>query len=132
MSFITQRRVATLFIAPLFAGLITACQEQPKEPEALSLDTPEKRLSYGIALRMGERMKSDGMTLDVDAYATGMRDAFDGAEAKLTDEEINAEMMAFQERCRQSSKRHKKPLLLPTSKKVLLSWLKMPCAMELR
>ena len=98
MSFITQRRVATLFIAPLFVGLITACQEQPKEPEALSLDTPEKRLSYGIALRMGERMKSDGMTLDVDAYATGMRDAFDGAEAKLTDEEINAEMMAFQEK----------------------------------
>lgn len=49
---------------------------------------------------MGERMKSDGMTLDVDAYAyaTGMRDAFEGAEAKLTDEEINAEMMAFQEK----------------------------------
>ena len=93
MSFITQRRAATFLIAPLFAGLITACQEQPKEPEALSLDTPEKRLSYGIALRMGERMKSDGMTLDVDAYATGMRDAFEGAEAKLTDEEINAEMM---------------------------------------
>lgn len=98
MSFITQRRAATFLIAPLFAGLITACQEQPKEPEALSLDTPEKRLSYGIALRMGERMKSDGMTLDVDAYATGMRDAFEGAESKLTDEEINAEMMAFQEK----------------------------------
>lgn len=53
MSFITQRRAATFLIAPLFAGLITACQEQPKEPEALSLDTPEKtpqlryRSAYG-------------------------------------------------------------------------------------
>ncbi len=98
MSFITQRRTATFFIVPLFAGLMTACQEQPKEPDPVSLDTPEQRLSYGIALRMGERMKSDGMTLDVDAYALGMRDAFAGADAKLTEEEINAEMMAFQEK----------------------------------
>lgn len=98
MSFISSRRVATLFIAPLFVGLMVACQEQAKEPEPLSLDTPEKRLSYGIALRMGERMKSDGMSLDVDAYSQGIRDAFEGGEAKLSDEEINAEMMAFQER----------------------------------
>ena len=53
MSFITQRRAATFFIVPLFAGLMTACQEQPKEPDPVSLDTPEQRLSYGIALRMG-------------------------------------------------------------------------------
>ena len=63
----------------------------------MTLDTPEKRLSYGIALRMGERMVADGMTMDVDAYAQGMRDAFDGAEPRLTEEEITAEMMAFQE-----------------------------------
>lgn len=62
----------------------------------MTLDTPEKRLSYGIALRMSERMVGDGMVMDVDAYALGMRDAFEGAEARLTDEEINAEMVAFQ------------------------------------
>ena len=62
----------------------------------MTLDTPEKRLSYGIALRMSERMVADGMVMDVDAYALGMRDAFEGAEARLTDEEINAEMVAFQ------------------------------------
>ena len=98
MSLLNTRRTATFLIAPLFAGLITACQEQAKEPEPLTLDTPEERLSYGIALRMGQRMQSDGMTLDVDAYSQGLRDAFDGVEAKLTDEEINAEMMAFQEK----------------------------------
>lgn len=64
----------------------------------MTLDTPEKRLSYGIALRMSERMVADGMVMDVDAYALGMRDAFEGAEARLTEEEINAEMMAFQEK----------------------------------
>ena len=98
MSFITSRRAATFLIAPLFVGVLSACQQQAKEPETVTLDTPEKRLSYGIAIRMGERMKSDGMNLDVDAYALGMRDAFAGAEAKLTDEEINAEMQAYQQK----------------------------------
>ena len=64
----------------------------------MTLDTPEKRLSYGVALRMGERMVADGMAMDVDAYALGMRDAFEGAEPRLTEEEITTEMMAFQER----------------------------------
>ena len=95
---VTTRRVSTLFMAPLFAGALIACQEQAKEPAPVTLDTPEKRLSYGIALRMSERMVADGMVMDVDAYALGMRDAFEGAEVRLTDEEINAEMMAFQEK----------------------------------
>ena len=95
---VTTRRVSTLFMAPLFAGALIACQEQAKEQAPVTLDTPEKRLSYGIALRMSERMVADGMVMDVDAYALGMRDAFEGAEARLTEEEINAEMMAFQEK----------------------------------
>ena len=98
MFHVTARRLSTLFIAPLFAGALIACQEQAKEPAPVTLDTPEKRLSYGIALRMSKRMVADGMVMDVDAYALGMRDAFEGAEARLTDEEINAEMMAFQEK----------------------------------
>lgn len=94
----TTRRLATFLMAPVLVGAMSACQEQAKEPEPMTLDTPEKRLSYGIALRMGERMAADGMTMDVDAYAMGMRDAFDGAEPRLSEEEITAEMMAFQEK----------------------------------
>jgi FKBP-type peptidyl-prolyl cis-trans isomerase len=94
----TTGRLATFLMAPVLVGALSACQEQAKEPDPMTLDTPEKRLSYGIALRMGERMVADGMTMDVDAYALGMRDAFDGAEARLSEEEINAEMMAFQEK----------------------------------
>lgn len=94
----TTRRLATFLMAPVLVGAMSACQEQAKEPEPMTLDTPEKRLSYGIALRMGERMAADGMTMDVDAYAMGMRDAFDGTEPRLSEEEITAEMMAFQEK----------------------------------
>ena len=68
------RRLLMLTAAPLPLGALVG-QEPAKEPEPMTLDTPEKRLSYGIALRMGERMVADGMTMDVDAYAQGMRDA---------------------------------------------------------
>jgi FKBP-type peptidyl-prolyl cis-trans isomerase len=38
------------------------------------------------------------MTIDVAAYAAGLKDAMTGAEPQLTAEEIDAEMTAFQER----------------------------------
>ncbi len=99
MSSTAKRRTATFLLAPLFVGVLAACQEKaPEEAEPLTLDTPAERLSYGVALRMGQRMKTDGMMLDVGAYAEGLRDAFEGADAKLTDEEINAEMVAFQQK----------------------------------
>lgn len=98
MIFTPIRTLTILIAAPILVGALTACQEQAKEPEVSTLETATERLSYGVALRMGQRMKDDGMVLDVDAYALGMRDAFEGAEARLTDEEINAEMMAFQEK----------------------------------
>ena len=98
MVFSAKRRTATFLLAPLFAGVLTACQEPAPEAEPLTLETPSERLSYGVALRMGQRMKTDGMMLDVEAYAQGLRDAFDNAEAKLTDEEINAELVAFQQK----------------------------------
>jgi FKBP-type peptidyl-prolyl cis-trans isomerase len=43
-------------------------------------------------------MANDGMTVDVDAFAAGLRDAMTNSPQRLSDEEIQAEMMAFQER----------------------------------
>ena len=82
------------------AGLIVAllgCDGASQE-QKVTLESTDARLSYGIGLRMGQRMSADGMQVDVAAYAAGLEDAMIGAEAKLTDEEINTEMSAFQER----------------------------------
>lgn len=65
---------------------------------SVTLDTPSARLSYGVALGLGRNMAADGMDLDVDAFAAGLRDALSGAEPRLSQEEIQAEMMAFQEK----------------------------------
>jgi FKBP-type peptidyl-prolyl cis-trans isomerase len=85
-----------LSVAAMLATVI-GCGGASQEQE-INLESADARLSYGVGLRMGQRMAADGMTVDVAAYAAGLEDAMTGAEAKLTDEEINTEMSAFQER----------------------------------
>ena len=67
-------------------------------PATLALDTTEQRLSYGIAFSLGQRMKVDNVPMDVDAFSAGLRDAIEGAEPRLTEEEIGTEMQAYQEK----------------------------------
>ena len=80
---------------------LVACEQQSEVIETekeVSLETPNQRLSYGVALGLGRNLANDGMTVDVDAFAAGLSDAMTGDPQRLTDEEIQAEMMAFQER----------------------------------
>ncbi|MDH4039661.1 MAG: FKBP-type peptidyl-prolyl cis-trans isomerase [Gammaproteobacteria bacterium] len=67
-------------------------------PAGVKLETTEQRLSYGIALTLGQRMKADNVPMDVDAFSAGLRDALTGAAPRLTQEEITAEMQAYQEK----------------------------------
>ena len=84
-------------LAILIGVGLVAC-DQTTESTEMSLESQDQRISYGIALNMGRRMKAEGVPLDADAFAQGIRDAISGAEAQMTDEEINAEMMAMQEK----------------------------------
>ncbi|MDE0929064.1 MAG: FKBP-type peptidyl-prolyl cis-trans isomerase [Halioglobus sp.] len=62
------------------------------------LATSDQRLSYGIAFGLGQRMKADGVPLDTGAFSAGLSDALAGSEPRLTEEEIAAEMQAYQEK----------------------------------
>ena len=76
--------VGQLSLAGLMVALL-GCGGASQEQE-VTLESTDARLSYGIGLRMGQRMSADGMQVDVAAYAAGLEDAMTGAEAKLTDE----------------------------------------------
>jgi len=67
-------------------------------PAGVSLESSEQRLSYGIAYGLGQRMAADGVPMDADAFSAGLTDALEGAEPRLTQEEISAEMQAYQEK----------------------------------
>jgi len=85
---------------------LQACNQKSAEsppataaaPAPVQLETTEQRLSYGIALTLGQRMKADKVPMDVDAFSAGLRDAIEGAEPRLSQEEISAEMQAYQEK----------------------------------
>ena len=85
---------------------LQACQQESAAPEStvaaapaeVSLETTEQRLSYGIAYGLGQRMAADGVPMDVDAFSAGLRDAIEGGEPMMSQEEIGAEMQAYQQK----------------------------------
>ncbi len=85
---------------------LQACNQQSApEPEVEATTTDElvledsaQRLSYGIAYGLGQRMAADSVPMDVPAFTAGLQDALDGAEPRMTEEEIQQEMTAYQQR----------------------------------
>ncbi|MBE9539352.1 MAG: FKBP-type peptidyl-prolyl cis-trans isomerase [Proteobacteria bacterium] len=76
----------------------TAKTDTAKADAAVVLETTSQRLSYGIAYGMGSRMSQDSVPLDVNAFTAGLSDAMNGVESRMTEEEIAAEMQAYQEK----------------------------------
>ena len=69
-----------LFLLP---ATVTLAEDAPK------LETPEQRASYAIGQQIGDNMKKQGLDfIDDAALISGVRDALDGADKKLTEEEI--------------------------------------------
>ena len=85
---------------------LQACNQEPSTsqevvavaPAGTALETSEQRLSYGIAFGLGQRMAADGVPMDADAFSAGLTDALEGAEPRLSQEEIAAEMKAYQDK----------------------------------
>ncbi len=96
------------FALPLaLVGLVSlqACNQQAtdtgeskKAAAPVALESSEQRLSYGIAYNLGQRMSQDGMKIDLDAFVAGFSDGVGGGEGKMTSDEINAEIKAYQEK----------------------------------
>ena len=86
-----------LLLAAAISTALIGCNQQAAEPaaEAAGLDTPEKRISYGMGIGLGQRLKQETFTIDVDTFAQGVTDAVNGGEQLMTQEEIMAEMQAF-------------------------------------
>jgi FKBP-type peptidyl-prolyl cis-trans isomerase len=92
-------------LALVSAIALQACNQQSSTqaemgataPAELSLESTEQRLSYGIGYNLGQRMQADGVPMDSDAFTAGFSDALGGAEPRMTQEEITAEMQAYQQ-----------------------------------
>ncbi len=61
-----------------------------------TLKSEEAKLGYIFGQQLGQRLVSEGVEVDVDAYAKGLRDGLQGAESQLSPAEAQAVMERFQ------------------------------------
>lgn len=62
----------------------------------LVLKTPEEKASYAIGANIGRGMKKDGVKIDPRILSRGMSDALAGGKLAMTDDEMQAALVALQ------------------------------------
>lgn len=86
--------LASLSLCLMIAGCNQDGQNDTKAE--LSLESIEQKVSYVVGYDTARRMQAEGFTLDADVIAQAVEDLNAGTEAAMTDEEMQAAMMAFQ------------------------------------
>ena len=84
---------------------LQACNQQSADGDSaaaaadapLVLETRDQRLSYAIAYGMGHRLSADNVPIEAAAFTAGIKDGADGNEPRMTEEEITAELTAYQQ-----------------------------------
>lgn len=81
-------------IAASLAALLAGCEQGG---DSVQLESEEQKVSYGMGLNLGARIQEE-FDLDVDAFSAGMRDAVEGTEPLMSEEEIATAVQEFQTR----------------------------------
>lgn len=84
----------------LLAVAMVACQSSPDGQSSssnVSLKTEKDSLSYSIGAQIGESLKLGVDDIDLNVLAKGLRDAATGQEKLCSDEDIQKNMMKFQQ-----------------------------------
>ncbi|HSS64746.1 MAG TPA: FKBP-type peptidyl-prolyl cis-trans isomerase N-terminal domain-containing protein, partial [Gammaproteobacteria bacterium] len=66
--------------------------------ESKKLESNVQKFSYAIGLQLGDNLKKQGiLDLDEEAVALGIRDYLDGNDLKLTPDEVQQAVAAYQQ-----------------------------------
>ncbi len=84
-------------LALVLALSVTGCNQQASAPAEVALDTTEQKISYGFGYSVGESLAGQGLPVDTAAFSEGLRDAVEGAEPRLTQEQLGQEMENYQQ-----------------------------------
>jgi len=72
--------------------LLIFCVITPVFGEGISIETQKERFSYAIGIQIGQSLVRQGVDLDSDAFNLAIRDALDGSEPRLSQEDMQAVM----------------------------------------
>ncbi len=62
-----------------------------------TLDSDQQKLSYIFGIQVGQNMKSEGVALDMDAFAAGVQDMLDGKQPQLDQATAEQVISQFQQ-----------------------------------
>ena len=94
-------------IVTLLAGLLTASSGPAAETNAFKSD--KEKLSYALGVNIGSNLKRANFELDVDVFLQELKDALAGTPARLTEQEAQQTIMAYQtEKRKQLLEKNKK------------------------
>jgi len=79
-------------IVCVFLFSICSAGEQPE------LTDRKDKESYSLGYQFGRNLKFQGVDIDIDVYTSGIRDALNGKEPRMTPEEIRATISGLQQR----------------------------------
>jgi FKBP-type peptidyl-prolyl cis-trans isomerase FklB len=90
-------------LAVAMAGVVAGCSTTEPDP---SLESTPEKVSYGMGLVMGERMSNDLPDLQLEQFIQGFEHGQSGDEdaKRLTREEIQTALMAYQEELQSQQK----------------------------
>lgn len=66
------------------------------EASSPQLETEAQKIGYSFGQMFGRRLSSTMSDIDVDAFVQGIRDVYGDKPSKLTEQEINASLQAYQ------------------------------------
>ncbi|EON91125.1 peptidylprolyl isomerase, FKBP-type [Marinobacter lipolyticus SM19] len=88
-----------MLLALAVTGIVAGCSTQTESEKDPSLDTTDQKVSYGMGLVLGERMKNDLPDLQMEQFLQGIEHGHEGDEevSRMSREEIQEALMAYQQ-----------------------------------
>jgi len=95
----SSKHLSTILVAGLLFGLAVGCTaEETKSAKSseIKLDTAKSRISYTIGVNIGRDFANQGMDIDPDLLAAGLKDIQGQKELRMTEDQMMAEVESYQ------------------------------------
>ncbi len=107
------------FMVFLCLALVASQGCAPKSVKTLALNTEKEKLSYSIGLTVGNNLKRQltGVDADPEALTSGIKDVLAGAAPRMTDQEAQETIAAWQQKRMMEGKKEGEAFLADNKKK---------------
>ncbi|WP_316348989.1 FKBP-type peptidyl-prolyl cis-trans isomerase [Desulfuromonas acetoxidans] len=79
------------------ALVLGGCKTEQTESKEVSVETLQQRVSYSVGLDVARNFKENEFELDTDLILQGIKDAQNGAQPRMSEEQIASTMEEFQQ-----------------------------------